>query len=46
MGTLDSYYDANMDLISVNPRFNLYDSEWRALTISSDFTYREYAQVV
>lgn len=28
IGTLDSYYDANMDLVSVTPDFNLYDSEW------------------
>lgn len=28
VGTLDSYYEANMDLISVDPRFNLYDSTW------------------
>lgn len=28
IGTLDSYYAANMDLISVTPEFNLYDSEW------------------
>ncbi|MBN1638743.1 MAG: glucose-1-phosphate adenylyltransferase [Ignavibacteriales bacterium] len=28
VGTLDSYYVASMDLISVNPEFNLYDSEW------------------
>ncbi len=28
VGTLDSYYAANMDLISVNPEFNLYDVDW------------------
>jgi glucose-1-phosphate adenylyltransferase len=28
VGTLDSYYDANMDLISVTPEFNLYDQKW------------------
>ena len=28
VGTLDSYYEANMDLISVNPQFNLYDQSW------------------
>jgi len=28
VGTLDSYYDANMDLCSVSPIFNLYDSDW------------------
>jgi glucose-1-phosphate adenylyltransferase len=28
VGTLDSYYDAQMDLISVHPIFNLYNREW------------------
>lgn len=28
VGTLDAYFDANMDLISVNPEFNLYDARW------------------
>lgn len=28
IGTIDSYYAANMDLISVIPEFNLYDPEW------------------
>jgi glucose-1-phosphate adenylyltransferase len=28
IGTLDSYFEANMDLVAVNPIFNLYDSEW------------------
>jgi len=28
VGTLDSYYNANMDLIQVDPLFNLYDQEW------------------
>ncbi|MFN8007461.1 MAG: glucose-1-phosphate adenylyltransferase [Terriglobia bacterium] len=28
VGTIDSYYDANMDLIAVDPQFNLYDKEW------------------
>ncbi|MBL8173793.1 MAG: glucose-1-phosphate adenylyltransferase [Bryobacterales bacterium] len=28
VGTLDAYYDANMDLVSVTPEFNLYDSRW------------------
>src|SRR5438105_6109439 len=28
VGTLDAYYDANMDLVSVSPVFNLYDSAW------------------
>jgi glucose-1-phosphate adenylyltransferase len=28
VGTLDAYYDANMDLCSVSPIFNLYDRSW------------------
>ena len=28
VGTLDAYFDANMDLISIDPQFNLYDREW------------------
>lgn len=28
IGTTDSYYDANIDLVSVEPLFNLYDTEW------------------
>ena len=28
VGTLDAYYDANMDLVRVTPDFNLYDSAW------------------
>jgi glucose-1-phosphate adenylyltransferase len=28
IGTLDAYYEANLDLCAVNPEFNLYDPEW------------------
>jgi glucose-1-phosphate adenylyltransferase len=28
VGTLDSYYAANMDLVGVDPELNLYDAEW------------------
>jgi len=28
VGTIDSYYDSHMDLISVMPIFNLYNSDW------------------
>lgn len=28
VGTLDSYFDANKDLIAVTPVFNLYNQEW------------------
>jgi glucose-1-phosphate adenylyltransferase len=32
VGTLDSYYEANMDLISVSPQLNLYNYAWPILT--------------
>ncbi|WP_211222428.1 glucose-1-phosphate adenylyltransferase [Actinokineospora enzanensis] len=28
VGTLDAYYDAHMDLVSVHPVFNLYNMQW------------------
>jgi glucose-1-phosphate adenylyltransferase len=28
VGTIDAYYDAHMDLISVHPIFNLYNLQW------------------
>ncbi len=28
VGTIDAYYEANMDLVSVSPVFNLYDKNW------------------
>ena len=28
VGTLDAYYEANMDLVDVTPQLNLYDSRW------------------
>ena len=32
VGTIDSYYDANMDLISPVPVFNLYNDDWPVFT--------------
>src|SRR5215471_3261961 len=32
VGTLDAYYDAHMDIVSVDPIFNLYNSAWPILT--------------
>ena len=34
VGTLDAYYDAHMDLVSVDPVFNLYNREWPILTLA------------
>ncbi len=33
IGTIDSYYEASMDLVSVSPLFNLYDGEWPIRTL-------------
>ncbi len=32
VGTIDAYYEANMDLTAVSPVFNLYDKSWPLLT--------------
>jgi len=32
VGTLDSYYEAHMDLVSVHPIFNLYNRHWPILS--------------
>ena len=32
VGTIDAYYEANMDLVSVSPEFNLYDERWPVRT--------------
>ena len=33
VGTIDAYYDANLDLCSVKPKFNLYDENWPTYTL-------------
>ena len=33
IGTLDSYYEASMDLVAVEPVFNLYDKRWPIRTM-------------
>jgi glucose-1-phosphate adenylyltransferase len=37
VGTLEAYYEANMDLVAVSPVFNLYDKHWPLRT-----TQRQY----
>lgn len=32
VGTLDSFWEANMELISVSPELNLYDQDWPIMT--------------
>ncbi len=36
VGTLESYWQTNMDLVSVSPIFNLYNQEWPILTSRQD----------
>ena len=35
VGTLDAYYQANMDLVAVDPELNLYDEAWPTRTLPS-----------
>jgi glucose-1-phosphate adenylyltransferase len=37
IGTIDAYYEANMDLVKVSPEFNLYDREWPIRTFQEQF---------
>jgi glucose-1-phosphate adenylyltransferase len=50
VGTLDSYYDAHMDLVSVHPVFNLYNRKWPILTSSpayppAKFVFEEQGRI-
>jgi glucose-1-phosphate adenylyltransferase len=37
VGTLEAYYEANMDVVAVSPVFNLYDPEWPIRTHQRQF---------
>ena len=37
VGTLDAYYEANMDLIAVDPMLNMYDQKWPIRTHQGGF---------
>ncbi len=37
VGTLEAYYDANMDIVSVSPVFNLYDKAWPIRTLQRQY---------
>lgn len=37
IGTIDAYYEANMDLLKVEPIFNLYDVNWPIRTYQEQF---------
>jgi glucose-1-phosphate adenylyltransferase len=37
IGTIEAYYEANMDLIQVDPVFNLYDKNWPIRTLQEQY---------
>lgn len=37
VGTIESYYEANMDLVAVTPQFNLYDKDWPIRTYQRQY---------
>lgn len=37
IGTLDAYYEANMDLVQVSPVFNMYDQDWPIRTYHEQY---------
>ncbi|MDP9268020.1 MAG: glucose-1-phosphate adenylyltransferase [Acidobacteriota bacterium] len=37
VGTLEAYYEANMDVVAVSPVFNLYDNEWPIRTYQRQY---------
>jgi glucose-1-phosphate adenylyltransferase len=37
IGTIEAYYEANMDLVAVSPVFNLYDQHWPLRTYQRQY---------
>ena len=37
VGTIDAYFETNMDLVSISPQLNLYDRQWPILTYQSTY---------
>ncbi|TBR20437.1 glucose-1-phosphate adenylyltransferase, partial [bacterium] len=37
IGTMDAYYESNMDLVQVDPVFNLYDKKWPVRTLQEQY---------
>ena len=44
VGTLDSYHEAHMDLVSVHPIFNLYNAQWPILTTMPPLAPAKFVQ--
>ncbi len=45
VGTIDSFYEANMDLLSPIPKLNLYDKDWPIFTHARQFPPVKFASV-
>jgi glucose-1-phosphate adenylyltransferase len=37
VGTIEAYYEANMDLVAISPQFNLYDKAWPIRTYQRQY---------
>ncbi|MBI4621461.1 MAG: glucose-1-phosphate adenylyltransferase [Desulfobacterales bacterium] len=37
VGTIDAYFDANMELVAPDPKFNLYDTDWPLRTYQGQY---------
>jgi glucose-1-phosphate adenylyltransferase len=37
IGTLDAYWEANMDLVQISPGFNIYDKDWPIRTYKAQY---------
>jgi len=46
VGTVDAYYEANMDLVSVSPVFNLYDEAWPLRTWQHQYPPRNLCSAI
>ncbi len=45
VGTIDSFYEANMDLLSPIPKLNLYDKDWPVFTHARQYPPVKFASV-
>ena len=44
VGSIDAYFDAHMDLVSIHPIFNLYNREWPLLTNPPSFPPAKFSE--
>ncbi len=44
VGTIQSYFDANMDLVSITPELNVYNEEWPILTPADNLPMAKFTE--